>query len=215
MEKVEITRKEVYRYLGYKNGLIDEKTKDMIESCIKELEQIAMPKFIYQVYPLSVSGNRIDFSVFQTNSKHLGINLKGCSKVALFAATLGIQVDLLIGKYSKLEVSKAFFMQAIAAAMIEDYCNYYQHMIEKEMEKEGLYARPRFSPGYGDFSLEHQKEITSILNTPKTIGLTVTDTLILAPAKSVTAIIGFSTTKQYCHKHGCEVCKKIDCEFRR
>ena len=83
------------------------------------------------------------------------------------------------------------------------------------MEKEGLYARPRFSPGYGDFSLEHQKEITSILNTPKTIGLTVTDTLILAPAKSVTAIIGFSTTKQYCHKHGCEVCKKIDCEFRR
>ncbi len=215
MKKVEISRKEVYRYLGYKKNIIDDAMKDIIEKCIEEIEKVATPKYTYQVYPLSVEGDNIDFSLFQTKSKNLGTNLKDCSKVVLFAATLGPRVDLLIGKYSKLEVSKAVILQAIAAAMIEDYCNYYQSLIEEEMKREGFYARPRFSPGYGDFSLEHQKEITSILNTPKTIGLTVTNTLILAPSKSVTAIIGLSKKQQFCHKYGCEVCEKKDCEFRR
>ena len=83
----------------------------------------------------------------------------------------------------------------------------------QKMESEGWYLRPRFSPGYGDFSLNHQTEIISVLQCPKKIGLTLTDSLLMAPAKSVTAVIGLSRIKQPCHRHGCEVCEKKRLRF--
>lgn len=213
---INIDRKEVRRYLGYGKNEADEKTNEVIETCIAELQAVASPKFTYEIFPLELlNNNRIDFGCFQVTSKNLSKNLQECHKIILFAATLGIQPDLLIAKYSLFEVSKAVIMQAAAAAMIEEVCDVCQEKIRQSMEEEGLYLRPRFSPGYGDFSIEHQPDMIRVLNCPKKIGLTVTDSLILAPAKSVTAVIGLSTKDQFCHRQGCEVCEKINCAFRR
>ena len=49
----------------------------------------------------------------------------------------------------------------------------------------------------------------------KNIGLTMTESCMLVPTKSVTALIGASTTKTACHRQGCEVCEKTDCIYRR
>ena len=77
------------------------------------------------------------------------------------------------------------------------------------------YLRPRFSPGYGDFSILYQKDVLRMLDAPKKIGLTMTDGYMLTPTKSVTAIIGISNTKEPCHRKGCEECDKSDCVYRR
>ena len=50
--------------------------------------------------------------------------------------------------------------------------------------------RPRFSPGYGDFPLTAQRDIFAILDCPKRIGLSLNQSLLLSPTKSVTAVIG-------------------------
>ena len=44
--------------------------------------------------------------------------------------------------------------QAAAAAAIEAVCDEENDRLREEIEAEGLYLRPRFSPGYGDLSLE-------------------------------------------------------------
>ena len=106
-------------------------------------------------------------------------------------------------------------MQAAAAAMIEAYCDGWQEELKQEFGKQGLYLRPRFSPGYGDFPLSCQLPFLRALECQKRIGLTVTDSLILAPSKSVTAVIGLSRRDEKCHKHGCDVCEKTECPFRR
>ena len=106
-------------------------------------------------------------------------------------------------------------MQACAAAMLEEYCDEMQDKIAQQLAEEKLYLRPRFSPGYGDFSILHQKEILDMLDAPKRIGLTMTDAYMLVPTKSVTAIIGVSNTKEPCHQKGCEECTKEDCLYRR
>ena len=51
----------------------------------------------------------------------------------------------------------------------------------------------RFSPGYGDFDIGFQKEIFKLLNCPKNIGLSLCDSFIMSPSKSVSAIIGLKT----------------------
>ena len=99
--------------------------------------------------------------------------------------------------------------------MIETYCDEVNDAIRQKAESAGLYCRPRFSPGYGDFDISHQRDLSRLLDTPRKIGLTVTESCLLAPIKSVTAVIGLSRTPQPCHRRGCEECGKTNCAFRR
>jgi len=99
--------------------------------------------------------------------------------------------------------------------MLEEYCDACQREIAKQQEKEGWYLRPRFSPGYGDFDIQYQKPLMQMLDCAKTIGLTMTDSFMMTPTKSVTAVIGMSRIKERCPIQGCEICEKKDCEYRR
>ena len=87
--------------------------------------------------------------------------------------------------------------------------------IADEMAPEYKGMRPRFSPGYGDFDIHHQEEILRMLDAHKKIGLSMTESYMLTPTKSVTALIGFAEKEMDCPKSGCEVCEKKDCIYRR
>lgn len=213
---MEISRREIRRYLGYGRNEGDETVNALIEECLSELLASASPKSINRAYPLKLlPDDGIDFSVFQTRSRNLSRNLKDCSQVILFAATLGTGVDVLLHKYTKLQMSKAVIMQAASAAMIEAYCDEENRLLKQEYEAGGLYLRPRFSPGYGDFSLECQRDITAVLETSKRVGVMLTDSLLMTPSKSVTAVMGVSKEPYNCDVKGCEACKKTGCAYRR
>ena len=102
-----------------------------------------------------------------------------------------------------------------AAAAAEAFCDEVNDNLRLQAESEGLYLRPRFSPGYGDLSLDCQRTFLRMLNAGKEIGLTLTDSGLMVPIKSVTAIIGISSVPTACHRQGCEACAKTDCSFRR
>ena len=158
---------------------------------------------------LSIAGMKIQ-------SRSLCRNLRDCKSAYLMAATLGIGPDRLIARASVAKMSRAVILQAAAAAMIEAWCDEVNQKIIKEAEDQGLYCRPRFSPGYGDFSLEYQKDFAQILRIQKEIGVSLTQSLLMMPSKSVTAVIGLSPVKKECALHGCEVCSKAEeCSFSR
>ena len=142
-------------------------------------------------------------------------NLADCHKIIVFAATLGTGADHLIHKYSRLEMSRAVVMQAAAAAMIEEYCDQVCSGLKAEYEARGEYLRPRFSPGYGDFPLECQPALLGALEAGKRIGIKLTDSLLMMPSKSVTAVMGISKKPHRCDVRGCEACGKTDCAYRR
>ncbi len=206
---------ETLRYLGYKNQAADPAVMELIEGCWDDLERAASPKSFCREYGLTVIGKHIDAGVFQTDSRSLARNLKGCERVILLAASLGASVDVLIQRYSKLQMSRAVVLQAAAAACLEDYCDAVNEKLKEDYLKKGLYLRPRFSPGYGDFSLECQKAILQSLEAAKRVGITLTDSLLMAPSKSVTAVIGVSRLPGNCTVKGCEACGKADCVYRR
>ena len=208
--------RELLRYLGCKNGTVpDQNLTDLIAQCKQELEQAASPRVIWREYPLCIQDHSIDMTCLQTQSKSLERNLKDCERVLLFAATLGSRVDVLLHRYNMIQMSKAVVMQAASVAMLETFCDEQNQKLKEEYEEKGWYLRPRFSPGYGDFSLECQRQIAPALELNKRIGVTLTDSLLMAPSKSVTAVIGLSETETSCHIKGCEVCQKKDCAYRR
>lgn len=209
---------EAIRYLGYGKHAIDERTKEMIQDSLKELEEISNVRFIYRIFEVSFLENKkengLRLEALEIHSKNLKKNLQDCPKAILFCITLGTEVDRLIRRYSITDMSRAVVMQACAAAFLEAACDLAQEYMKKELEP-GWYFRPRFSPGYGDFSIFHQRDILQMLEVPKKIGVTMTDSYMMTPTKSVTAVIGMSHVKQICHVAGCEQCVKKDCIYRR
>ena len=206
---------EVFRYLGYGNRIPDEETGELAEECIKELLRVSEERICVREFPVTVRDGSLDCGCFQTSSRSLLKNLGGCARVLVMAATLGTGVDRLLLKYGKLFMARAVVMQAAAAALIEEVCDRNFESWRKEYEEKGLYLRPRFSPGYGDFPLSVQKDLLGGLEAGKRLGITLTEGGLMMPSKSVTAVIGISPVKGFCRTEGCEACEKKDCPYRR
>ena len=210
-------RDEAVRYLGYRGGAKpDEAVEHRLAHCAAKLQAAVQPRSVFHRFALTQTGtDTLEIADVTIHSSNLARNLRGCTGVYLMAATLGIEADRLIARASAVRMSDAVLYQAAAAAMIETYCDEVNDTVRSEAAQEGLFCRPRFSPGYGDFAIEHQRDFSRLLDTPRRIGLTVTGSCLLAPVKSVTAVIGLADTPQPCHSKGCEACEKTDCAFRR
>lgn len=209
--------KEAVRYLGYGNHAADERTLALIEDSFRELEEKVQAKSVCRVFELTdlQPDGQIQIENVTIESSSLSKNLEGCREAVLLGATLGAQVDLLMKRYSVTDMARAVVWQACAAAYLEEYCDNLQAKIGEEMKAQGKWIRPRFSPGYGDFDIRHQEDILRMLEAPKKIGLTRTESYMLTPTKSVTAVIGISSQKDTNCKKGCEACGKKDCVYRR
>lgn len=200
-QQIEIQESEVYRYLGYRGENIkqqiqeDERVKKLVTAVIQELHQVLIPQVVYAEYPIHLEADDwIDLGFARTKSYNLSRNLQNCDKIVLFAATIGPRVDQLIQKNSRINPLKGVIMQAAGAMFIESFCDLLNQQWNNKNKEDGYVARPRFSPGYGDLSLNLQKNIFEALSCPQRIGLTLMDTLIMAPGKSVTAMIGYQRT---------------------
>lgn len=202
-------KKEILRYAGARENTPE--ISELIESCIEEVKDKLTYKVCYGVFPVSVKGNIVDLSFMETESKSLAKNLVRCKSIILFGATAGIEIDRLISRYGKISPSRALIFQAIGAERIEILCDEFTKHIQKEYGA----TVPRFSPGYGDLSLKLQKDFFRVLEPSKRIGLTLNESMLMTPTKSVTAIIGI--TDEDCGElnHNCKDCNKTDCIYRR
>lgn len=217
-ERVNI--REIYRYLGYGPSTPDEKTEVMVTEVLDTLIDSVQPRNVYKVYQCSASETVVVLKganrTLAFESRNLAGNLAQCSTVVLLAATLGLEADKLLQKCEIMNMTKATLTQACGAACIEAYCNILQEQICEHLAADGqkLYLRPRFSPGYGDLPLHYQKVIFDELECTKRIGLTLTDSLLMYPTKSVSAFIGLTANSQSCHIGKCSRCDNVQCEFR-
>lgn len=157
----------------------------LIDECIEEARSVLEYKVCYCILPLSIDASRIILPCGEITSDNLAKNLRGCKKVIVFAATVGVGIDRLIAKYSRLSPAKAFCFQALGAERVEALCDDFCLGMSKNRR-----LRPRFSPGYGDLPLETQKMIFPLLDCPKRIGVSLGDSLLMSPSKSVTAFVG-------------------------
>ena len=186
-------RKEIARYLGYHGVVPDESMAKEIEYCVAELQRVATPRFVYDRFDAESDEDSgiVRLAGLEIKSRDLAVNLHGCCAAYLMAVTLGGGPDLLIKRASVGQMSRAVIYQAAAAAMVEAWCDEINARILREAERDGLYpGRARFSPGYGDLPLSLQREISDLLQMPKEIGVSLTESLLMTPSKSVTAIVG-------------------------
>ncbi|MBP3731221.1 MAG: hypothetical protein J6I40_07120, partial [Mailhella sp.] len=184
--EVRIDRTEALRYMGYGKKRTGNEEKVLMESCEKELYAVLQPRCAWLVLPLSFPAPyTVDMGFGPVESVTLRRHLEGCHSAVLFAATVGIGVDMLVARYHRLQPSRAAVIDALGSSAIECWCD---DMEEKLLG--GTEHCSRFSPGYGDFSLECQEQFSRLLDMPRTAGIYLNRSLLMTPAKSVTAVIG-------------------------
>ena len=210
---------ETARYACAKTA--DERLIGLIESCARESEAENAVNYsvCYAVTPLNLNEDVADFSAFSLKSKNLVTALGGATAALVFACTLGVKFDRLIKKYSEINPSRALVFQALGAERVETFTDLFLAEYEKET---GVTLTPRFSPGYGDLPLSAQRELFALLNPQKHLGLTLNDSLLMSPSKSVTAIAGVKKTcgtnetgETNGGERSCKNCTAINCGFRR
>lgn len=206
-----IEQSEVLRYMGCADKASDE-IVSLVQRAVELIQNAACPKACYRIVPVQISnGDKIDFGLFSVTSASLSKHLSGCVRAYIFAATLGVETDRMILRAMHTEPSLALALQAAAAAAIESYCD---ALCDGVLQKDGQALGQRFSAGYGDVSLEHQRALIDALDASRKIGLTLTDGYMMAPSKSVTAFVGVGAQCAG-EINKCAACDKINCEFRR
>ena len=203
---IEIKPEEVRRYLGDRNQEFDPSLQQIIAQESEKLMQVIRPRSIYMFFPLKCEKDTFYIENIRFQSRALSRNLKGCTAIVLMACTLGMETDQLIQRTQFSSLLRGSVLQAAATAAIESYCDEVNEEIRLEASNRHLFLRPRFSPGYGDLSLSHQKDFFQLMPVSRETGITLLDSLLMVPSKSVTALIGLSPIDQNCILTGCESC---------
>ena len=180
-------KKEVLRYLRTSSRTDNEQILALVNEAIEKIEATATPKTLYRIFDCTVEDNGVTIGGCYFESKRLAENMQGCRRAVVFGATLGAGVDRLIQRTAATDIAAAMAYQAAAAALIEDVCDKLEAQIKAE---HGVTLRQRYSPGYFDLAVTAQKQLFSLIDITKRIGLTLTDTCEMVPTKSVTAMIG-------------------------
>ena len=110
------------------------------------------------------------------------------AEVIFLCGTIGAEFDAWQRRLSVLSAADALLSQQIGLDAVEKVMDELEKRLRLEVEVEGKRLKPRRSPGYGDLPLALSRTILAELDAPRKIGVSITDSDLLVPSKSVTAI---------------------------
>lgn len=180
--------REILRYAGDRGA--GSELLPSVHQLLSELPGILTPKVCYTEYPLKITGENVDLGFACVSSRLLATHLSGCSSVIAFAATVGARLDRKIMRLGVESPVKQLVMQAIGTERVECLCDTFCLDMKNEYSQKGKKLTSRFSPGYSDLPLSLQKDMLGALNSSKTVGVTLNESLLMSPSKSVSAVIG-------------------------
>ncbi|MBR6917040.1 MAG: methionine synthase [Clostridia bacterium] len=205
MNEEYIDRATAMRYMGIK-GVAPDGFSAILDECEGELCRAMAPRCVYTVKDISALDSLM-------TGEDIKRHLEGCRKAVVFAATLGAGVDALIRKYQSVDVTRAMVVDAEASAAIEKFCDAEEANVLKKTER---FLTWRYSPGYGDFPLDVQPALLDAVDAGRKIGLFASESLMLSPSKSVTALMGVSDSAPEAARSSCSSCSmNTTCSYRK
>ena len=188
---IDMRLREVYRYLGYRKITPTPEIDARIQLCIERMQAAATPRAISRRFTVRTEApDLVEIAGLTIHSRDLYRNLSGCEDANMYAATIGVGIDLLIKRGEVASMTDSIIYQAAGAEMIESYADTEVAKLRAQEAERGYQLRPRYSPGYGDLPLALQTDFARILDMQKWCGITLTDALLMVPSKSITAFIG-------------------------
>ena len=209
-----LDRAEALRYLAIARP--DEGSLEAIEPVAAALEEALTPRFTFAVFPVrhTPEGEALEGSELVLPGEMAKTMLRECSHAVLLLCTLGAGFEARLRAASARDIAQAAMLDACGSAYVEAGCDAAEQAVAARFPEKHL--TDRFSPGYGDLPLALQPALCAALNAQRRLGVTVTESMLMVPMKTVSAVIGLADTPQPARVRGCAFCARKDtCTFRK
>ena len=188
-----IPRAETLQFLSWHGSFLGEEIRAELDRCEALLLRTARPRLVWRLFSLEKDGT-LSGTDYRPAGEDVRAFLSECGSVALLAATLGAEAERVIRRAAGRDMTEALILDAAGSAAIEAVCDNFCEDLAAAMAPR--YLTDRFSPGYGDMPLSDQFKLFRVLDVSRRIGVTLSDSALMIPQKSVTALIGVSDRPQ-------------------
>ena len=207
-------RNEALRYLAIRRP--DAGSLAAIEPVAAELEAALRPRFTYAAFPVkhTPEGEALLGSGLVLPGEMAKTMLRECTHAVLLLCTLGAGFETMLRAAEARDMAKAAMLDACGSAYVEAWCDEAERALAARFAPKQL--TDRFSPGYGDLPLSLQPALCAALDASRRLGVTVTESLLMIPTKTVSAVIGLADEPQPARIRGCGFCMRREhCEFQK
>jgi hypothetical protein len=182
---------------------------EKVEGLIREATAVAHPRAIYRMAFIESRGDQhVVAEGLRFESRVLKVNLDNLHRFFAFAVTSGRELDAWAN--AKTDLLERFWADAInQTVVISARSSLDRHL----QERYGLAKTAHMSPGsLPDWPLEEQRVLFELLgDTRKTIGVELTESLLMVPIKSLSGIV-FTNEEGFA---SCQLCPREDCPGRK
>ncbi len=189
-----------------------------IDNCMRRYQELLSARGVYAVR--TIEGNdgrnltlsdRIRFRAW-----NLSLALRGCTNAAVFVVTIG---DAIEQEASRLmnqgQAIEGYILDAIGSCAAESAADSLQAELANVARGRNQAITLRYSPGYCGWDIVEQKKLFQAIDASR-IGVSLTESCLMLPRKSVSAIIGMGEPGVVAETPSpCEQCDDDNCRERR
>ena len=205
---------EILRYLRIRGeaGAL----RARVERAAEGLARTLPPKWVYRAFSIEHTAEGVvlagsGVTLCGTLAERM---LRPCGAAVLLCCTLGMAFEQRVRALERRDMGEAAILDACGSAWVESGCDMAAAEIAERFAPQ--YLTDRFSPGYGDLPLSLQPSVLAALDAERRLGIHLSDSFLMTPGKSVTAVIGIADTPQPARVRGCGYCALRDgCEYRK
>jgi hypothetical protein len=218
LDQVNCTAEEVLRVMGYRDSHECPVHIQEINACLDELASglSIQGGFLIIDEPMLDAGNGSlraadqDFIL----GKLITSRLRNIERLAVFVCTAGPSISILAEKKKESgDLLGSYVIDSAGSVIVEAAVDKMQDLLDKQMCELGFRITNRYSPGYCHWHTSEQKKIFSLLP-PGFCGITLTDSFLMIPVKSVSGLIGIGRNVRQMSHH-CSICSMKDCYLRK
>lgn len=192
---IDIPRPQIYKRLGFRKDMtrLSDIRKEEIETYIDDACSLIR---------LQGAGRRLKIHDIRDakihlpgdlvlSSRNLADFLAGSTEIVLMGGTAGSEIMEAIREDAAGDrMTRGIVLDAAASEIVDHALDWMMDYFSRYLLREGkTLMKKRFSAGYGDLLLENQRIMYELLEMER-IGVELTESCILVPEKSVTAVTG-------------------------
>ena len=180
-DDLQITLADVYEQMGYHEAGPDEATQQETLAIVDDVRRWLRPQFCFFVMR--------ELPAFDMGNIILR-QLRGSEAYALVMCTAGEEFEAFQQRLkTEGDMVRVFIADALGSVIAEKCADQMELTLQESIDKLGWKHTNRFSPGYCGWYVSEQQKLFPLFD-GHTCGITLTESSLMVPIKSVSGIIG-------------------------
>jgi len=208
----------IVKLLGYADGQAPKHIQDLVNEALNEAgSRCSIKGGIRLIDALKIEQDHKHLLAGQTRfavGKIISAQIRHAATAAFFICTIGDGMEKWVQDLMRNgDYIKAYIVDMIASETVDVAMDRIQDWLGQQQKQNGKHITNRYSPGYCGWHLSEQQKLFSLFP-PSFCGITLTESSLMVPIKSISGIIGIGLKVKKVD-YVCRFCDMKDCIYRR